>query len=118
VKLVLAFIFITLLQGCSQQHSIDTGDVGSITILFDNKLHTYKPDSSISLGFIDWLNKNRDGWESYYATVAPGVYVIKANSFTLNIREQFAVLNYQDSSGNYNQLSKQVAIQDFDFIGK
>jgi hypothetical protein len=116
MKLMFVIIFISFLSGCSNEHSIDTTNIGEVTILVEQELLTFQSGSPVHLKVKEWLNQNRDGWESYYATAAIGKYVIKSSVFTLNIGKEYAILNYEHSSGNYKQISKLITAQEFDFI--
>jgi hypothetical protein len=118
VKLIYCLLFIISLTGCSPEHDISPQDVGEITVLFDQKMHSYKPGSHVHTKLTSWLSQNRDGWEKYYATPAIGKYVIKSDSFTLYVNRNSAVLNYKNSSGEYSQISRVANIKDFDFIDK
>ena len=116
MKLTFLFIFLCFLSGCSNEHRIDTSSIGEITILVKQERLTFKSGSIVHLKITEWIKKNRDGWESYYATAAIGKYVIQSTGFTLNIGREYAVLNYEYSPGKYKQLSKPVMAQAFDFI--
>jgi hypothetical protein len=116
VKLVFIIIFLSFLSGCSSEHNIDTNNIGEITILIEQKRLVFKSGSTVNLKVKEWISRNRGGWESYYATPAIGKYVIKGEAFTMYIQSEFAILNYEHSSGKYVQISKPVTAQEFDFI--
>jgi len=116
MKLNFLIICTLLLSGCSGEHKINTSNLGDITIIFKQKRLLFKPDSITHSRITDWINQNRDGWEPYYATAAPGKYIIKASGLTLNIGYDNAVLNYEHVSGQYRQISKPVLISTFDLM--
>ncbi|WGO98141.1 hypothetical protein QFX18_19220 [Saccharophagus degradans] len=68
--------------------------------------------------FVDWLHFNRDGWKKYYATVAPGKMLIKGKGFSLNVGENWVILNYEKAPDNYEQLSKSITSEELSFISK
>ena len=113
---VLILIFIFFLTSCSNEHSIDTSNIGEITILVKQERLTFQSGSIFHSKITEWIQNNRDGWESYYATAASGEYVIQGGDFTLNIGREYAILRYEYSRGQYKQVSKPVMAQAFDFI--
>jgi hypothetical protein len=116
MKLNFLIIFTLLLSGCSGEHKINTSNLGDITILFKQERLLFKTGSITHSRITDWINQNQNGWESYYATAAPGKYIIKASGLTLNIGYGRAVLNYEHISGEHRQVSKPVLISTFDLM--
>ncbi len=62
-----------------------------------------------------WFAEHRSGWEPYIATATEGDLQIKTAIFTLNIRGEVAVLNYQYNVGQ-EQLRKTINPADFAFL--
>lgn len=118
MKLLFIFILISCLSGCSNEQSINTDSIGEISVLVNEQRLIFQPGSLVHTKLIEWLNQNKDGWEAYYATATLGKYVIKGKLFTLNVGNEFAILNYEVLPGEYKQFSKTIKIQDFDFIVK
>ncbi len=118
MKLLFVFILISCLSACSNEQSIGTDNIGEITVFVDEQRLIFQSDSLVHRKLIKWLNQNKYGWEPYYATAAPGKYVIKGEVFTLNVGSKYAILNYEMLPGEFKQLSKPIKVQDFDFISK
>lgn len=117
-------IFITLmvcLYGCSNSHNIEVLKIDEITVstfknLRESKSKIYLPGSAIHKRTVEWLSHNEEGWEPYYASVAPGNFMIRGEGFTLNVGDKWAILNYEHSTGEYRQLSKSITINEFKYL--
>ena len=51
-----------------------------------------------------WLEGNKEGWQVYPVTQLPG-YIYSSNNISINVNENFVVINYKTNSG-YNQVTK------------
>jgi hypothetical protein len=61
------------------------------------------PDSTFMVELKDWLLAHQEGWKQSFETYAPH-YLVKGKGFTLNIRSDAIVLNYEAKVGNWRQV--------------
>ena len=54
----------------------------------------------------NWLESNQDGWKNTIATYVP-VNTVRAPTISINILQNFVVINYQDKNKKWSQVVKQ-----------
>ncbi len=106
---------------CTSELTLKVSDVVSIKVTFfakdssitKTRIATYA-DGDIELEqFKRWVERNRTGWEPYFATVAVGDMMISGERFTLYLNNDFAVINISNLEGEHAQYSKRIAIDEF-----
>lgn len=114
-----------ILSGCKQSHDIraEYSDRFSIK-LFQQPAVGFTETRECALvpgaqGFDDiakWLSENRDGWGNYLVTPAIGRALISGNGFRLHVYDASLILAFTDADGKPNQLAKDRASGELDFV--
>lgn len=114
-KMLFSIALLLTCVACSKSHQLVLPDQEELTVISAGQVKTYPPDSAEAIKFRQWLAEHRSGWEPYMATAAVGDLQIKNAVFSLNIKQDIAVLNYQQGAG-YEQLRKKINPADFIYL--
>ena len=114
-KMLCSFALLLCCVACSKTHQLELSGQEELVVISAGQVKTYPAQSSEVIRLRHWLAEHRSGWEHYVATAAPGELQIKNSVFTLNIQQEFAVLNYQQGP-EYLQLRKKIDPADFAYL--
>lgn len=67
------------------------------------RIVSFPTNSVLCSALESWILAHRDGWKSSLNTYAPRC-VVKGNGFTLNVRSDAIVLNYEVHAGEWTQI--------------
>jgi hypothetical protein len=114
-KMLFSIVLLLTCVACSKSHQLALSSQEELMVVSAGRVNTYPPESAEAIKLHQWLAEHRSGWEPYMATAAVGDLQIKNTEFTLNIRGEVAVLNYQHNAGQ-EQLRKTINPADFAFL--
>lgn len=118
--LVLVLVF---LSACSTSHNIYVNKISKIEVSyfennnFVNSLE-FKGKAIELVKIKEWLRNNRDGWDVFIATPAAEQYIVAGEGFKIYVNNSLVILNYDQGSGEYRQLSKSKTLEEFSFLGE
>lgn len=110
-----------LLAGCGADHGLDFSKLKNLQYVRDGEAGQKQtlqlsPDTAGFANLVDWLDRNRTGWEPLKASLLPGGFSVYGDGFDLRLVHQTAVLRYQDESGEHRQLRKKIPAELFAFL--
>lgn len=114
-KIFGCFTFIICCIACSKTHQLNMSWQDELLVVSHGQVTKFAAHSTETATLRQWFSEHRSGWEPYIATAAEGDLQIKTAVFTLNIRGEVAVLNYQHNAGQ-EQLRKTINPADFAFL--
>ncbi|MGB6041660.1 MAG: hypothetical protein WBF93_00770 [Pirellulales bacterium] len=114
-----------LLSGCEVSHEIDLAEQSSLKlVVYGEAVNGITQANTRELKetdpqfrqVIDWLTRNRDGWDNYVATPAMGGALVSGTGFTMIIRDESVLVTFRDSSGDPRQLIRQLSTPELAFL--
>lgn len=114
-KMLFSIALLLTCVACSKSHQLALSGQEELIVISAGQVKTYPPESAEVIKFRQWLADHRSGWKPYIATAAVGDLQIKNAVFSLNIKHDIAVLNYQHGAG-YEQLHKKINPTDFIYL--
>lgn len=116
----LLLIGLVLLCACSGSHRVDIENVGDLTIRYTESWEV-RHEEGLYVGsprhklLMEWIVENKESWEPYVATTAPGKVIVFNDRMSLNVGDDWVVLNYQNE-GKVSQFRKETAKNELDFL--
>lgn len=114
-KIFGSFALVICCFACSKAHQLNMSWQDELLVVSHGQVTKFSAQSTEAAKLRQWFSEHRSGWEPYIATAAEGDLQIKTAIFTLNIRGEVAVLNYQYNAGQ-EQLRKTINPADFAFL--